>query len=87
MASATGNQRSAVDARERILSSAYTLFCRQGISSVGIDAIIERSGVAKMTMYRHFRSKNDLVVAVLERRAELWTRGWLHRRQRRRSTA
>ena len=77
MASAIDDQRSAVDARERILSTAYTLFCRQGIRSVGIDAIIEQSGVAKMTMYRHFRSKDDLVVAVLERRAELWTQGWL----------
>ena len=77
MASAIDDQRRAVDARERILSTAYTLFCRQGIRSVGIDAIIERSGVAKMTMYRHFRSKDDLVVAVLERRAELWTQGWL----------
>ena len=77
MASATHDQRDAADARQRILTTAYRLFCRHGIRSVGIEAIIEGSGVAKMTMYRHFRSKDDLVVAVLERRAELWTRSWL----------
>lgn len=64
-------------ARERILSAAYDLFCRNGIRAVGIDTIIERSNVAKMTMYRHFRSKDDLVLAVLERREDLWTRQWL----------
>ena len=77
MASGIEEQPGAGDARERILVAAYGLFCRQGIRSVGIDAIIARSGVAKMTMYRHFGSKDALVVAVLERRAELWTRGWL----------
>ncbi len=59
------------------MEAAYELFSRQGIQAVGIDAIIERSGVARQTMYRHFASKQDLVVAFLERRDELWTRGWL----------
>jgi len=67
----------ASQARERVLSTAYTLFCRHGIRAVGVDTIIERSGVAKMTVYRHFRSKDALVLAVLERREELWTRKWL----------
>jgi AcrR family transcriptional regulator len=59
------------------MATAYTLFCRHGIRAVGIDTIIEQSGVAKMTMYRHFDSKDDLVLAVLDRREQLWTRDWL----------
>ncbi len=65
------------DARERILTAAYELFSRHGIRAVGIDAIIARSGVARMTLYRHFASKDELVIAFLERREERWTRAWL----------
>jgi AcrR family transcriptional regulator len=68
---------SALDARSRILDAAYDLFSRRGVRGVGIDAIIERSGVARMTLYRHFRSKDELVLAFLERREERWTRDWL----------
>lgn len=67
------------DARERILEAAYDLFARQGTRSVGVDAIIEKSGVAKMTLYRHFKSKQELVLAFLERREALWTEDWLIR--------
>ncbi len=70
------------DARERLLTAAYELFARQGVQAVGVDAIIERSGVARQTMYRHFGSKQDLVLAFLERREELWTYGWLAGRGR-----
>ncbi len=62
-------------ARERILSTAYQLFSHRGIRAVGTDEVIERAGVAKATLYRHFPTKNDLVLAVLERREELWTHG------------
>src|SRR3954467_8077216 len=65
------------EARERILSAAYDLFSRRGVRAVGIDAIIAQSGVARMTLYRHFASKEQLVLAYLERREELWTRRWL----------
>src|SRR6476620_2655689 len=65
------------NARERILDSAYELFSRNGIQAVGIDAVISRSGVARQTLYRHFASKQDLVLAFLERREDQWTRGWL----------
>lgn len=65
------------DARERIVTTAYSLFCRHGIRAVGVDTIIDQSGVAKMTMYRHFRSKDDLVLEVMQRREQLWTEEWL----------
>lgn len=64
-------------ARERILDAAYELFSRNGIQAVGIDAVIARSGVARQTLYRHFASKQDLVLAFLERREQVWTRLWL----------
>ena len=64
-------------ARERILDAAYELFSHHGVRATGVDAIIAASGVAKMTLYRHFSSKDDLVVAFLERREARWTRAWL----------
>jgi AcrR family transcriptional regulator len=64
-----------VPARERILETAYELFSRRGIRGVGIDEVIERAAVAKATLYRHFSSKDELVIAFLERREEVWTRG------------
>jgi AcrR family transcriptional regulator len=54
-------------ARERILEAAACLFYQDGIHAVGVDTIIAESGVAKMTLYRHFQSKDDLIVAYLER--------------------
>ncbi|HWF34975.1 MAG TPA: helix-turn-helix domain-containing protein [Solirubrobacteraceae bacterium] len=64
-------------ARERILATAYELFAHRGIQAVGIDAIVEQSGVARQTLYRHFNSKQALVLAFLERREQLWTQDWL----------
>ena len=64
-------------ARERIMEAAYDLFSRRGIRAVGVDAIISQSGVARMTLYRHFGSKEDLVLAYLERREQVWTHAWL----------
>ena len=65
------------NARERILLTAYDLFSRHGIRAVGVDRIVAESGVAKTTLYRHFPSKDDLVVAVLALREERWSRDWL----------
>src|SRR5689334_24112269 len=73
-------------ARERILDAAYELFSRQGIQAVGVDAVISRSGVARQTLYRHFASKQDLVLAFLERREQEWTRRWLEEEVRTRAT-
>ena len=61
-------------ARERILLTAHDLFYRDGIRSTGIDAVIELARVTKVTFYRHFNSKNDLIVAYLEYRHERWMR-------------
>jgi AcrR family transcriptional regulator len=72
-----GIDKMRVGARERILEAAYELFSRQGIRAVGIDAIVEQSGVARMTLYRHFPSKDALVLAFLELREERWTKDWL----------
>lgn len=66
-------------ARERIVRTAYDLFVQDGLRAVGVDRIIAEAGVAKSTLYRHFSSKDDLVLAVLERRIDVWSRGWLQR--------
>lgn len=78
-------RRRAPRARERILDAAYELFSRNGIQAVGIDAVISRSGVARQTLYRHFASKEDLVLAFLERREQEWTKRWLEREVQRRA--
>ena len=69
--------RAGTGARERILNTAYELFSRNGIRAIGISRIIEESGVAKMSLYNNFASKEELVLAFLELREERWTRGWL----------
>lgn len=73
----SGERRKGLDARGRVLEAAYELFSRHGIRAVGIDRIIADSGVAKMTLYRHFRSKEELVLAFLELREQRWAREWL----------
>jgi len=74
------------DARERILDTAYELFSRRAIRDVGIDEVIEQAGVAKATLYRHFPSKDELVIAFLERREERWTLAWVEAEARRRGS-
>ncbi len=73
------------DGRERILDTAYELFSRHGIRAVGVDRIIGEAGTAKMTLYRNFASKEELIMAFLERREERWTRGWLQAEVERRA--
>jgi AcrR family transcriptional regulator len=82
----TAIPQSKPDARERILDTAYELFSRRAVRDVGVDEVIERAGVAKATLYRHFRSKDDLVIAFLERREERWTVAWVEAEARRRGT-
>ncbi len=58
------------DARQRIVETAERLFYAEGIRAVGIDRIIAEAGVAKMSLYNHFPSKDDLILAVLQYREE-----------------
>ena len=51
--------------RDRIIDTARDLFRRHGIRGIGVDAIAEAAGTNKMTLYRHFGSKDDLIVAYL----------------------
>lgn len=55
--------------REALLSTAQELFARQGYRAVGIDTLLAEAGVAKMTLYKQFGSKEELIAAVLERLA------------------
>jgi len=73
-------------ARERLLAAAYELFAEKGIAAVGVDAIVERSGCAKASLYKNFESKTALALAFLERREELWTRQWLETETKRRAS-
>ena len=61
---------------ERILGVAGRLFYANGIHATGIDRVIAEAGIAKMSLYKHFRSKDALVLAFLARRDERWC-GWL----------
>ena len=63
-------------AKEKIDRAAYALFTRHGVHAVGVDTIVARSGVGKMTLYRHYSSKDALALAFFERRFELFSRGW-----------
>jgi AcrR family transcriptional regulator len=60
-------------ARDRILDTAKRLFYRDGFRATGIDRIVAESGVAKMSLYRHFPSKDDLIAAFLDWRHDHWT--------------
>jgi AcrR family transcriptional regulator len=60
---------------ERLIAAATRLFCRYGVNSVGVDAIVAAADTAKTTLYKLFGSKEGLVEKVLEREGETW-RGW-----------
>jgi AcrR family transcriptional regulator len=61
--------------RDRLMDAATRLFCRNGINATGIDAIVQEAGTAKTTLYKIFKSKGDLVEAVLESEGRIW-RSW-----------
>ncbi len=65
-----GRTRESSEARQRVLETADRLFYQEGIRAVGIDRIIAEAGVAKMSLYKHFPSKDDLILAVLQYREE-----------------
>ena len=63
--------------RAHLIETALELFCRDGFHATGIDKILAESGVAKMTLYNHFKSKNELILAVLRRRDETFRNGFM----------
>lgn len=64
--------------RDHLVDTALSLFNRDGYHAVGIDRVLAEAGVAKMTLYNHFKSKDDLILAVLRRRDEQF-RHWFMR--------
>ncbi|MFC0542626.1 TetR/AcrR family transcriptional regulator [Kutzneria chonburiensis] len=72
-APAAGPRTGKPSMRERIIEAAAELFYSRGIRAVSAEKIIARVGITKVTFYRHFPSKDDLIVAYLERRAQ-WER-------------
>lgn len=63
--------RSATQTRRQILQTAYELFHRKGFARVGVADVAAQAGVTKRTLYNHFRSKDELLAAVLEFHGEL----------------
>jgi AcrR family transcriptional regulator len=61
--------------RDRLIEAATRLFCRYGVNSIGVDAVVEAAATAKTTLYKVFGSKDGLVEAVLEREGRSW-RAW-----------
>jgi len=63
------------EVRDRILRTASALFYQRGVRAVGVDLVVEEAGVAKTSLYRHFRTKDDLIAAFLQREDEdFWNR-------------
>jgi AcrR family transcriptional regulator len=65
--------KAAKTAGERVFEVAADLFYRESIRAVGVDTIVKQAGVAKISLYRNFESKDDLIVAYLENRnSDYW---------------
>jgi AcrR family transcriptional regulator len=69
----------AVSKREQIISVAQKLFYQNGFHATGIDRIIKEAGVSKKTLYNHFRSKDELVLAALRKRDELFRNSFMRK--------
>jgi AcrR family transcriptional regulator len=70
---AIADARNHAEVREKILETACALFYQQGVRAVGVDLVVEKAGVAKTSLYRHFATKDDLVAAFLKREdADFW---------------
>jgi AcrR family transcriptional regulator len=76
MAKTSNDASDTAQVRERILATASALFYRQGVRAVGVDLVVEQAGVAKTSLYRHFRTKDDLIAAFLQREDEDFWGGW-----------
>ena len=71
--------------RERLINAAYDLFSKDGVSQVGIDTILAKSGCAKASLYSNFKTKVELAIAFLDKREAVWTHGWLESEIKRRA--
>jgi AcrR family transcriptional regulator len=71
-----GAPRNQAQVRDRILETASALFYRRGVRAVGVDLVVEEAGVAKTSLYRHFKTKDDLIAAFLEREDKDFWRCW-----------
>lgn len=70
---ATPDNQNTAKVRARILETACALFYQRGVRAVGVDLVVEKAGVAKTSLYRHFGTKDDLIAAFLEREdADFW---------------
>ncbi len=72
--------------RDQLIDTALDLFCQNGFHATGIDKILEKAGVARMTLYNHFKSKDELILATLRRRDEKF-RNWFMRSVERRAAS
>lgn len=63
--------------RDQLVETALDLFSQKGFHATGIDKVLETAGVAKMTLYKHFRSKEELILAVLRLRDERWRNSFM----------
>jgi AcrR family transcriptional regulator len=64
------------EVRARILETACSLFYQHGVRAVGVDLVVEKARVAKTSLYRHFRTKDDLIAAFLQREDEDFWGTW-----------
>jgi AcrR family transcriptional regulator len=71
-----GVPRAAGNAKDRLIDQAIDLFYQHGFHAVGLDQVIAATGVTKTTFYKHFESKEDLVVAAIARRDEWESEAW-----------
>jgi len=76
MAREASSNQGGPDVRDRILATASDLFYQHGIRAVGVDLVVEKAGVAKTSLYRHFGTKDNLVVAFLQRMDEEFWKTW-----------
>jgi AcrR family transcriptional regulator len=72
--------------RDQLIDTALRLFAKNGYHATGIDTILAEAGVAKMTLYHHFKSKDELILAALRKRDQEW-RAWFQREVEARSPA
>lgn len=80
------NDNAASQKRDQLIDTALRLFACHGYRATGIDTILAEAGVAKMTLYHHFKSKDELIVAALQRRDSEWREWFIGQVTKRAST-